>query len=366
MPNRVIKESICESESLSECSFFAQELYKRLITYADDYGRFNSDTAIMRARLFPREYETITEQDIIDALVELCGVGKISFYQPQVFNQRGKKGVYGVFPNWGDHQRLRESKAKCPEPYDTAINDWYLRRFIPLDMKVEILLRDGFKCQICGKFLTSCRDAERFVKLGSGLFHIDHIVPVANGGRATMENLRLTCPTCNLTRKRKFDFRGFIDESDSSGLRRVAADCGEVRPESESESNTESESEVEVRTREDATTSDDILSISPSEADAWRQDMAALEDAARGIGLPVQMHDLELLNTLRGDYGTEWVLQAIKRTQYRNRTWGVVCGILRSWKQNGGIDDGIGRKPGGNDPQAGRAGRSYNLRDEIL
>ena len=128
----------------------------------------------------------------------------------------------------------------------------------------------------------------------------------------------------------------------------------------------ESESEVEVRTREDATTSDDILSISPSEADAWRQDMAALEDAARGIGLPVQMHDLELLNTLRGDYGTEWVLQAIKRTQYRNRTWGVVCGILRSWKQNGGIDDGIGRKPGGNDPQAGRAGRSYNLRDEIL
>lgn len=201
MPNRVIKESICESESLSECSFFAQELYKRLITYADDYGRFNSDTAIMRARLFPREYETITEQDIIDALVELCGVGKISFYQPQVFNQRGKKGVYGVFPNWGDHQRLRESKAKCPEPYDTAINDWYLRRFIPLDMKVEILLRDGFKCQICGKFLTSCRDAERFVKLGSGLFHIDHIVPVANGGRATMENLRLTCPTCNLDRK---------------------------------------------------------------------------------------------------------------------------------------------------------------------
>lgn len=248
MPNRVIKESICESEALSECSFFAQELYKRLITYADDYGRFNSDTAIMRARLFPREYDTITEQDIIDALVELCGVGKISFYQPQVFNQRGKKGVYGAFPNWGNHQRLRESKAKCPEPHDTGINDWYLRRFIPMDMKVEILLRDGFKCQICGKFLTTCRDAERFAKLGSGLFHLDHIVPVTDGGRATMENLRLTCPNCNLTRKRKFDFRGFIDESESCGLRRVAADCGELRLESESEKESESESEVVTRT----------------------------------------------------------------------------------------------------------------------
>lgn len=270
MPNRIIKESICESEALSECSFFAQELYKRLITYADDYGRFNSDTAIMRARLFPREYDTITEQDIIDALVELCGVGKISFYQPQVFNQRGKKGVYGAFPNWGNHQRLRESKAKCPDPHDTGINDWYLRRFIPMDMKVEILLRDGFKCQICGKFLTTCRDAERFAKLGSGLFHLDHIVPVTDGGRATMENLRLTCPNCNLTRKRKFDFRGFIDESESCGLRRVAADCGELRPESESEK--ESESKVCVpRTRgnkthrETAPTLDDVKSYAASQ-----------------------------------------------------------------------------------------------------
>ena len=39
MPNRIIKESICESEALSECSLFACDLYKRLITYADDYGR---------------------------------------------------------------------------------------------------------------------------------------------------------------------------------------------------------------------------------------------------------------------------------------------------------------------------------------
>ena len=226
MPNRVIKESICESEGLSECSMFACDLYKRLITYADDYGRFNSDTKIMRARLFPREYEEITEEDIILALAELAGVKKLYFYTTERFNQGTKhSGVYGAFPNWSEHQRIRESKTKCPEPNDTDINDWYLRRFIPLDMRVEIVERDGFKCRICGKFLTSCREAKRFVKLGQGLYHIDHIVPVVQGGRSTEENLRLTCPECNMKRKKRFTVKEILEFNISQDF---AASCGEV------------------------------------------------------------------------------------------------------------------------------------------
>lgn len=235
MPNRIIKDSINESESLSECTVFATDLYKRLITYADDYGRFNSDTAIIRARLYPREYETVGEGDIINALVELAGVGKIEFYTPEVFGQKGKKGVYGVFPNWKDHQRIRDSKAKTPEPYDTSINDWYLRRFVSLDMKAEIIERDGFKCRICGKFLTSCRDSRRFAKLGHGLYHIDHIVPCQQGGRSTLENLRLTCPECNLRRKKKFSFKEILEETlsdENTFSRQSAANCRNSPPES--------------------------------------------------------------------------------------------------------------------------------------
>ena len=224
MPNRILKESICESEGLSECSLFAVDLYKRLITYADDYGRFNSDTKIMRARLFPREYEEVTEEDIIFALAELAGVQKLFFYTAENFNQ-GKQhsGVYGAFPNWGEHQRVRDSKTKCPDPADTSVNDWYLRRFIPIDLRVEVIERDGFKCKICGKFLTSCREARRFVKLGQGLYHIDHIVPVIQGGRATIENLRLTCPECNQKRKKRFSFKEILEFDNSQEL---AANCG--------------------------------------------------------------------------------------------------------------------------------------------
>ena len=232
MPNRILKESINESEGLSNCSFFAIDLYKRLINYADDYGRFNSDTIIMRARLYPRELEEVSEEDIIDGLAELAGVGKIQFYTPRVFNQFGKKGIYGAFPNWKEHQRIRDSKKKCPEPDDTSVNDWYLRRFVPLDMKVQLLERDGFKCQLCGKYVTSCRDAKRFVKLGSGLYHIDHIVPVLQGGRVTMENLRITCPDCNLKRHKTFTFKEILEETlksaEESFSPQFAANRGEI------------------------------------------------------------------------------------------------------------------------------------------
>lgn len=246
MPNRVIKDSINESEGLSECSVFAEDLFKRLITYADDYGRFNADTTIMRARLYPREYESVCEQDIIDGLIELVGIGKIAFYTPVIFNQYGKKGIYGAFPKWSEHQRIRDSKRKCPEPSDTSINDWYLRRFISVDMKAAVLERDGFKCRICGKYITSCKDAKRFIKLGSGLYHIDHIVPLQQGGRATLENLQLTCPECNLKRKKKFSFKELLDITinENEDLQKVAESCGNlplesnpIQSESESENN---------------------------------------------------------------------------------------------------------------------------------
>ncbi len=213
MPNRIIKESICESRELSSVSFFAEDVYKRLITYADDYGRFNADSQIILARLYPREIGIVTLDDIDDALTELVGVGKISFYTSQP-----RKELYGCFPKWKDHQRVRQSKKKCPDPEDTKINDWYLRRFIPNELKKQIIERDGFKCQQCGKYICPTpMSAERLIKMGGGLYHIDHIVPVVQGGRATAENLRLLCPKCNLSRKRHFSFDDMLKFAETCG-----------------------------------------------------------------------------------------------------------------------------------------------------
>lgn len=222
MANRIIKESICESKGLSEVSFFAEDLYKRLITYADDYGRFNADYQIILARLYPREIQIVSLDDIEDALTELIGAGKIRFY-----TSNAKKEVYGCFPNWGSHQRLRESKAKAPEPDNTDVNDWYLRRFVPHELKKKIIERDGFKCQMCSKYICAgINSAERLIKMGAGLYHIDHIVPVGQGGRATEENLRLLCPKCNLGRKKRFTFEELVE---IGNLPQTTASCGELR-----------------------------------------------------------------------------------------------------------------------------------------
>lgn len=320
MPNRIIKESINESRSLNDCSVFAQDLFKRLITYADDNGRFNADTEIMRARLYPRDLDIVSQQDVVNGLIELAGIGKIQFYTAKVFSNRGARDVYGAFPNWKAHQRVRDSKEKHPAPDDTEINDWYLRRFIPIDMKAEIIERDGFKCQICGKFLTTCKEAKRFVKLATGLYHIDHIVPVNQGGRATLENLRLTCPDCNLKRKRKFTFEEILSESRGNSPQ-LAADCG-LNP---IQSNPNQNQNPEAESKRARTAADDD-----------RPDFNTIEAYAANNLASMNGGNMAEFAMYKDDLPDELIRHAIDEACAQGkRTWGYVRSILNRYRDSG-------------------------------
>lgn len=240
MPNRILKESINESKALAEVSIFAEDLYKRLITYADDYGRFSVDSQIMLARLYPREIQIVSISDIEDALQDLSAAQKIAFY-----TDTEKKHLYGVFPRWSDHQRIRDTKEKYPEPQDYSVNEYYSKRAVPMQLKIEILERDNFKCSKCGKYITTETNAYRFAKMCAGAFHFDYKVPLENGGEVNDKNLKLICPKCNALKKRlNFDdLLKLIDEPQKDvtnvNSRRLAATCGELPPESESESESE-------------------------------------------------------------------------------------------------------------------------------
>ena len=90
-------------------------------------------------------------------------------------------------------------------PVVGRIGLWYLRRHkrqqtvrpagpiafsrepIPAGLRFAVLRRDGFRCAYCG------RGEPEGVKL-----HIDHIDPVARGGRTELENLVTACATCNI------------------------------------------------------------------------------------------------------------------------------------------------------------------------
>lgn len=61
-------------------------------------------------------------------------------------------------------------------------------RFSPgwLKLRFEVLKRDNFTCQYCGR---SAPDVP---------LAVDHIFPFSKGGKHTMENLKTACEDCNI------------------------------------------------------------------------------------------------------------------------------------------------------------------------
>jgi hypothetical protein len=57
---------------------------------------------------------------------------------------------------------------------------------IPTEVRRAVLDRDGSKCRYCGD--------------EDGPFHFDHYLPFARGGLSTVENLRVACARCNLSK----------------------------------------------------------------------------------------------------------------------------------------------------------------------
>lgn len=53
-------------------------------------------------------------------------------------------------------------------------------------LRYEILRRDGFACQLCGR------------RAPDVVLHVDHVRPRSQGGATEPENLRAACVECNL------------------------------------------------------------------------------------------------------------------------------------------------------------------------
>ena len=108
MPNRLLKESICTSDSIDCLSWFEEVLFYRLIVNCDDYGRFDGRAAIIKNRLFPLK-ENLTAASVEKAISQLANAGLVTLY---VFE--GKPYLY--LPTWAEHQNVRAKKSKYPSP----------------------------------------------------------------------------------------------------------------------------------------------------------------------------------------------------------------------------------------------------------
>lgn len=113
MPNRILKESICTSDSVDSLSWFEEVLFYRLIVNCDDYGRFDGRPAIIKNRLFPLK-ESLTTKAISKAVNTLVIAGLVVLYEFE-----GKPYLY--LPTWNDHQNVRAKRSKYPSPEGCVI-----------------------------------------------------------------------------------------------------------------------------------------------------------------------------------------------------------------------------------------------------
>ncbi|GAB1404459.1 hypothetical protein MASR1M74_16380 [Lentimicrobium sp.] len=114
------------------------------------------------------------------------------------------QGTASVSGEWDEfRQKGHEFKtykfghfSECPE-FNVFLSKERLtkkprRIAISKQLRFEVLQRDNFTCQYCG------RNAEEGIKL-----HVDHKIPVASGGKTEFSNLITSCEDCNLGKSNK-------------------------------------------------------------------------------------------------------------------------------------------------------------------
>lgn len=137
MPDRIIRESICTSETLNRLSDFEERFWHRLIVNCDDFGRFYANPAILRGKLFPLS-DGKTKKDMSDALNKLASVGLVELYTVD-----GKPFLHVA--KWSKYQRTRAKVSKFPAPEDGIVTRTYCGMH-PNDGKAQTL--DNTCCQV--------------------------------------------------------------------------------------------------------------------------------------------------------------------------------------------------------------------------
>lgn len=107
MPNRILKESICTSDTLDQLNSFQETVFYRLIVNCDDFGRMDARPKVLAARLYP--LKDIRAEQIEKALQALSSAGLVTLYEVG-----GKPFVQ--MKTWERHQQIRAKKSKYPGP----------------------------------------------------------------------------------------------------------------------------------------------------------------------------------------------------------------------------------------------------------
>lgn len=115
MPNRILREGINSSPRVNHLSLGAEILYRRLMSVADDYGRFYASPAAIRGACWPTHPSPPSEADINIWLMECAQVAdkcpQIGSNLLTLYEVNGCKYLELV-----DFNQRTRSPSKFPEP----------------------------------------------------------------------------------------------------------------------------------------------------------------------------------------------------------------------------------------------------------
>ncbi len=117
-------------------------------------------------------------------------VSKQTRYQQRNYIKTSYK-VSVVKSEWTVSWRWLDSRYKKLKSigFEATLNEYNSknqRKLMTPLLRRQIMERDNYTCQICGKYMPD--------EVG---LHVDHIIPIAKGGKSIPTNLRVLCSKCN-------------------------------------------------------------------------------------------------------------------------------------------------------------------------
>lgn len=107
MPNRILRDGILDSRRVAQLSERAELFYRKLHSLVDDYGRYEADAELLRAKLYSRRLNEVSPEDVTRFLDE-CTEGP----QPLVVIYEAENKRLMQVVNFGQKTRTK----KYPDP----------------------------------------------------------------------------------------------------------------------------------------------------------------------------------------------------------------------------------------------------------
>jgi hypothetical protein len=110
MPNRIVRDAILTSPAVCSLGWAEEVFYRRLMSIADDFGRYEALPQLLRSRCYPLQTDDVRVADISRWMAACQKAGLVVLYEVD-----GKS--YLQIAKFGQQQR---SASKCPPPPEGA------------------------------------------------------------------------------------------------------------------------------------------------------------------------------------------------------------------------------------------------------